>query len=225
MVLAGAGRRSAWPGPARARRDLDRARPRWTPYGSTTTRSRSGSPGCPSRSWRPYAAPRPGAGASLALLADFRIGGPRSDVPDGVRERRPGRRHRRVVDAAAARRLGQGAGAAAARRAGRRRGGRLGLLTQLVEDDEQVLPPRRSSPRGSPPARRSRTGRSSGSSRSARPARSRTRSPPRPRRRRSAAPRPTTAPRRPRSWPSRSRPSRDGEIFRPCTVDGMSLSG
>ena len=83
-----------------------------------------------------------GAGASLAFLADFRIGGPTHQLPDGVRQGRawpptPAASwtlprlvgHAKAVELLM---LAEPVDAAEAHR--------LGLLTRLVDDDEQVLP-------------------------------------------------------------------------------------
>ena len=64
-----------------------------------------------------------GAGASLAFLADFRIGGPTTSFLMAFAKVGPGRRHRRLLDAAPAGRPRQGDRAADAGRAGRRRRG------------------------------------------------------------------------------------------------------
>ena len=62
-----------------------------------------------------------GAGAALAFACDFRIAARRGQPADGLRPGRPGRRLRRLLDAAAAGRPGPRRRAAHAGRAGGRR--------------------------------------------------------------------------------------------------------
>ena len=87
-------------------------------------------------------------------------------VPDGVRQRRPGRRHRRLLVAAPARRPRQGDRAADAGRAGAGGRGATGWACSpgWSTTTSRCCRPPRSWPPGWPPARPWRTARSSGSS-------------------------------------------------------------